>query len=801
MRSALQLLVCLLAAIWLGSACTATDETQIVERADACERADDILGESISARRHLFMALDCRLATFSPGFLAGFERGDIGLRTTIDQLRAIIRALESVPDPSGDPGEALTIVYRASIDAGAPMVVGAAFRPILRNWLTSDLSSRSESFAAAFDQEVLLRLSVDELHLLYTTINELPRGEEMVLTNLATVYEVAEAAKIDDKIVATGFTRVLREEIATLLSEFLPSFAQAFDLNALNESSPSQLQAFRGEIAALPRDAQPISQSLGPIYDHVRSTGSTAGLVTASYARALIRDAAAALAVAHPNFQLAFQQDGLDRLDVEHLRVVLQVIRALPDKGRDEIDAFASLHIALVENGLREGASLLGYRDLLEHRIDAIVAGMHENFRRVFDGSALHRSPLRHLEVLEETLRELPYGYDEDGATALIAVQAAGQEAGVELDIGYSRLLAELRAPILAAIERTLEDLAPAFVDALSISEMTAMSPDVLEAVSHELASLPDRGENVGNALSRVLAAAVVAGHDPADGDFGVAAFRVRMQTELRTVVATMDDAVRSHLNVDAVRDADVQLQHLQAVVTAATAVRESRDPIEALEAIHVAAVKAGMETATANFGLTDVIVSKLQERFSADRVLSRAGTAASLTDQVDAVALAAFRTATRFYVPTSDPVALIEAMHRSAVQAGMNPDSTDFGAKTAVNLLTPVQVTRTWITNASTGEAVFRWNMVNYYDVGIKAVRFAIYAYDSFGGALGGGCLPFPARGELRLTQAQQYGRDGQGVGGLSWWWEGWRCTARADRFDLRIRDVVFVDGTRWAP
>ena len=875
MRLAFHALIGILTVIWACSACTFFDP------AAACERADDIPGHTSRARYHLFKALDCRLATFSPDFAAAFKRDDISSLASLDELRTLIRALESVPSPGGDPAEALAVVCHEVIEAGAIEVIGPVCLSTLHRQLESELSTHHESFSVAFDQDVLQRLSIDQLHLIYTKIIDLPRGPDEVLANLAIISQVAASAKIDATIVADGYTRVLSEEIASLISErhasfadvikldaldklalsqlqalhgtivALPlprgpeevlanlaivsqvaasakiddtivadgytrvlseeitsligerhaSFADVIKLDALDKLSLRQLQALHGTIVALPKDAQARSKNLGLMYDSVHGAGSSVDVVTASYKLALVRDIAEVIAVAHPNLQDAFRHEGLQRLDIEHLRKVLRVLEMRAYSGRDARSMFGFLHSVLLQNGLSDGASRLGYRDLLERQIDAAVRGMHENFRRVFDGSALSRSPIRHLEVLEEALRDLPPGKDRDGAAALIAVHMAGEEAGVDLNIGYSRLIAELRAPIVAGIEETLASMAPEFVDAFSPSGMAAMPLEVLRAVLRELESLPDRGANVGSGVARVLAAAVAAGHDPSTGDFGARALRAKMQAVLKTVIGTLDDEVRSYLKTDAVDGTNVQLSHLQAVLAAVTAVRNSRDPIEALATIHVAAVNAGMEVAKANFGLTDAVVSKLQERFSDDRILSRADPAAYLMDHADAVALPVFRTAARFYIPTNDPVGLIEAMHVSAVQAGMNPDSTDFGKQDAMNLLTPVQVTKTWITTASTGEAVFRWNLVNYYDVGIKAVRFAIYAYDSFGGALGGGCLPFPARGELRLTRAQQYGRSGQSVGGLSWWWDGWRCTARADRFDLRIRDVVFVDDTRWTP
>ena len=801
------LAVALLAA-WMCLACTSSidDAAQHLrsEADDECGRAVDYPdqpGRRSATRSQLLVALECRLTTMSPDFAAAFDRGSIRTFHSNDQLRAILQTLETIPDRGDDVGRALTILLRAARDAGIPEVVGPSFRPALRDLIDDVLATHPDTFASAFNNELLQALSVDELASIYTTITELPRETEHLLANIEVVHDLALSTQSKRDLMSAGYARVLRDAVVSLVNGFDSSFAEALDMSTLDDLSLNQLQVLYSTITALPNNAQSTSTNLGRIYDVLRSAGATADLVTGAYTASLTDDVATAIATSHPNLQGAFQYDGLRHLSIARLRIVLETIGSLVDDGRDAQGAFAFMHAALVHSGLSTGASRIGYRDLLARQIDAVVSGMHENFRHVFDGRALPHSPVEHLELILGELRDLPPGYGEDGEAVLIAVQMAGRRAGLNLDIGYPRLIAERRAPILAAIEQALESMAPAFVDAFSTSRMTAMSPEVLQAVLRELENLPDRGVDVASSLAQVLAVAVAAGHNPTVGDFGINAFRTTMHTALNTAIAALNESVRLHLKTDVVSAANVDLSHLQAVLAAVLSVRDSRDPVEALTAIHTAAVKAGVEGARANFGLADAVADKLRERFSGDRVLSGADTADYVADQIDAVALAVFRTASRFYIPSADPIGLIEALHVSAVQAGMSPDATSFGKEDAVNLLTPVQVTKTWVTTSSTGEAVFRWNMVNYYDVGIKAIRFAIYAYDSFGEAFGGGCLPFPARGELRLTRAQQYGRAGQGVGGLSWWWEGWRCTARADRFDLRILNIVFLDDTRWAP
>ena len=886
MKPLLSVLAVALFVAWACLACASSsdDAAQRLRSAadDECGRAVDYPdqpGRRSATRYQLLVALECRLATMSPGFGAAFDRGSIRTFRSNDQLRAILQTLETIPDRGDDVGRALTILLRAAHDAGIPEVVGPAFRPALHDLIDDVLATHPDAFVNAFDSELLQALSVDELTSIYTTIIELPREAEHLLANIEVVHELALSTQIKGDLMSAGYARVLRDAVVSLANGFDSSFAGALNMGALNDLSLNQLQVLHSTFLALPNNAQPTSANLGRIYEDLRSADAPADLVIGAYASSLIDDVATAVAAAHPNLLRVFRHGGLQHLSITRLRVVLETIGSLMDGGRDARGALASMHAALVRSGLSTGASYIGYHDLLVHQIDAVVSGMHENFRRVFrhdglqylnvghlhavletidllvdgghdaqsalasthaalvsrglstgasrigyhdllvhqidtvvsgmhenfrrvvDGRALHRNPIEHLEFILEALQDLPSGYGEDGEAALTTVQMAGRSAGLNLDIGYSRLIAEQRMSILATIEQTLESMAPAFVDAFSTSRMTSMSPEVLQTVLRELENLPNRGTDVASSLSQILAAAVAAGHDPAAGDFGINAFRTTMHTALNTAIAALNESVRLHLKTDVVSAANVDLLHLQAVLAAVLSVRDSRDPVEALTAIHTAAVKAGVEAANANFGLADAVASKLQERFSGDLVLSGADTADYVADQTDAVALAIFRTASRFYIPSADPIGLIEALHVSAVQAGMSPDATNFGQEEAVNLLTPVQVTKTWVTTSSTGEAVFRWNMVNYYDVGIKAIRFAIYAYDSFGEAFGGGCLPFPARGELRLTRVQQYGRAGRGVGGLSWWWEGWRCTARADRFDLRILDVVFLDDTRWTP
>ena len=751
------------------------------------------------------MALDCRLGTLSPSFAAAFERHSIGVPNSNDQIRAVLRALETIPDRGEDVGRALTILHHAAVEVGVPRVIGPAYQPLLRDQIDDVLTTYPREFATAFNGDVLRTLSVDQLLSIYATIIDLSREPEEVLANLMTVHEVAITAGIDPKIVATGYTLALREEITSLIGELGASFADVFALGALEKLSQSQLRALRRTIVAFPDDVQPTSEILGSMYDALRSPNATADLVTESYKLVLIQDAAEAITTTHPNFQHTFRIEGLQRLHVEHLRVVLQVVGAFADGGRNETSAFASLHAALVRSGLNSGASLMGYRTLLERRIDTTVAHMHENFQRVFDGSALGRSPLRHLEVLEAALRELPPGYGEDGESTLIALHAAGLDAGVNLSIGYSRLLDELRAPILAAIEETLAGMAPDFVEGFSTNGMTEMSPDVLRAVLRELEDLPDRGANVASGVTRIRAAAAAAGHDPDNGDFGVKTLRLKMRAELHTRVGELGEVVRSYLVTDAVDGANVPLVRLRAVLQAARALHLNGDPVDGLASIRGAAINAGMPPATANFGLASLIADVLVERFSNHVALSRVFRAQYLRDQSDTIALAVYEAIERVDIRTSGLVSVIEAMYDAAVEAGMQPDATDFGMAYASRLarqlaLPRVEVVQTTIGRSRGKPPTFMFEIKNNYLEGVRALRFAIRAYDGFGDAFGGGCIPFPAFGELLLNEHNRDKHTGKTIM-LSWWWKQLTCTERADRFDLRIVEVAFVDGTRWRP
>lgn len=808
MHQTIRALTFVLLIVLTCQACTSsTDDvtrSPVVASPTQCSHASSIRdqpGRESATRAQLLIALDCRLGTLSPSFAAAFERHHIGVTNPNDQIRAVLRALETIPDRGEDVARALTILQQAAIEAGVPRVVGPAYRPLLRDQIDGVLATYPDEFATAFDRDVLRTLSINQLQSLYATIIDLPSEPEEVFANLTAVHEVAIAAGL----VAPGYTRALREAIAALITELGASFADAFALEALEKSSLNQLRALHRVIAAFPDDVQPTSEALGSVYDALHGPDAAADLVAESYKLALIHDVEKTIAATHPGFQRAFRLEGLQRLHIEQLRVVLQVAGAFPDGGRDVRSAFASLHDALVRSGLSSGASPLGYRDLLEYLIDAIVARKHENFRRVFDGSALGRSPILHLEVLEEALRALPPGYDEDGESALIALHSAGLDAGVNLDIGHSRLLAELRAPILAAIEKTLAGMPPDFMNAFSTSGMTVMSPDVLRAVLRELENLPDRGANVGSSVARIHTAAVAAGHDPNNGDFGVKALRRKMQAELRTRVEELGEVVRSYLVTDALDGTDVPLIRLQAVLQATRALRPQGDPVDGLASIRIAAIDAGMSPTAANFGLAPLIADVLVERFSDHVALSRVFRAQHLRDQSDAIALAVYEVVDRVDMRTADLVPVIEAMHDAAVEAGMQPDTTDFGTAYASRLarqlaLPRVEVVQTTIGRSRGKPPTFMFEIRNNYLEGVRALRFAIRAYDGFGDAFGGGCIPFPAFGELLLGEHDRGRHTGQTIT-LSWWWERLACTERADRFELRIVEVAFVDGTRWTP
>ena len=796
---------------WACLACTPTtdDAAQHLGSAvdDECGRAADYPdqpGRRRSATHaQLLVALECRLSTMSPDFVAAFDRGSIRTFHSNAQLRAILQALETIPDRGDDVGRALTILLRAAVDAGIPEVVGPAFRPVLRDLIDDVLATHPDAFANAFDSEVLQALSVEQLASIYMAIIELPRETEHLLANIEVVHKLELSVRSKRDLMSAGYARVLRDTVVSLVNGFDSSFAGALNMDALNYLSLNQLQVLHSTILALPDNAQPTSANLGHIYEGLRSAGTSADLVTGAYTSSLADDVATAIATTHPNLQRAFQHDGLRHLSIARLRIVLETIGSLVDGGRDAQGAFASMHAALVRNGLSTGASRIGYRDLLAHQIDAVVSGMHENFRRVFDGRALSHSPVEHLELILGELQDWPPGYGEDGEAALIAVQMAGRKTGLNLDIGYSRLLAERRAPILAAIEQTLESMAPAFVGAFSTSRMTAMSPEVLQAVLRAMENLSDRGADIVGGMSRVLAAAVAAGHSSDGDDFGAATLRIRMQAELRSNVAGLDDKLRQYVVIDAVNGTAASLTELQAVLLATRALSHEDDRVDALASIHTAALEAGMSPLRANFGLASLIADVLADLFSDHVALSRTYRPQHLRDQTDAVALAVYEAVKRVGTRRLDPVPVLEAMYDAAVATGMRPDATDFGVAYAQRLarqlaLPRVEVLSTSVDHSQGRSPTFSFEIRNNYLEGVKAVKFAIYAYDGFGDAFGGGCIPFPARGEILLTNHQRTRHTGQTVA-LSWWWRDLPCTERADRFDLRVIDVAFVDDTRW--
>lgn len=134
-----------------------------------------------------------------------------------------------------------------------------------------------------------------------------------------------------------------------------------------------------------------------------------------------------------------------------------------------------------------------------------------------------------------------------------------------------------------------------------------------------------------------------------------------------------------------------------------------------------------------------------------------------------------------------------------------MQPDATDFGMAYASRLakqlaLPRVEVVQTTIGRSRGKPPTFMFEIKNNYLEGVRALRFAIHAYDGFGDAFGGGCIPFPAFGELLLDEHDRSRHTGKTIT-LSFWWEQLACTERADRFDLRIVEAAFVDGTRWRP